>query len=131
MLVKQSRNLIKDGIIKRITVKVTKTIVHWLSNTFWSIFLRREVFWKMFLFHWLKKLSRQTLYREKTITKVIKRLWCHRDWTLKTVFEISFRIILIIKFGRITIRSRFMVNDFGTNYYWYYFHYYHYYYHFF
>ena len=58
----------------------------------------------MSLFHWLAKLTHQTLYREKTIGKVSWRQWCHGDWTLKILSEIVFCFILTTGFVQIVIR---------------------------
>ena len=112
MLDKQSRNLGTDGTITRTMVVNIKRMAHVCSNTFLSIFLRRDTiaFWKMSLLHWLTKLTHQTLYREKIIGEVLWRQWCHGDWTLKTVSEIAFCFILATGFKRIVIRT------FGANY---------------
>ena len=109
MLDKQSRNLCTNGIITRTMVVNIKSMAHVCSNTFLSIFLRREtiVFWKMSLLHWLTKLTHQTLYREKTIGEVLWRQWRHGDWTLKTVSEIAFCFILTNGFERIVIKTWF------------------------
>ena len=109
MLDKQSRNLGTDGTITRTMVVNIKRMAHVCSNTFLSIFLRRDTiaFWKMSLLHWLTKLTHQTLYREKTIGEVLWRQWRHGDWTLKTVSEIAFCFILAIGFKRIVIRTWF------------------------
>ena len=86
-----------------------KRMAHVCSNTFLSIFLRRDTiaFWKMSLLHWLTKLTHQTLYREKIIGEVLWRQWRHGDWTLKTVSEIAFCFILATGFKRIVIRTWF------------------------
>ena len=109
MLDKQSRNLGTDGTITRTMVVNIKRMAHVCSNTFLSIFLRRDTiaFWKMSLLHWLTKLTHQTLYREKTIGEVLWRQWRHGDWTLKTVSEIAFCFILATGFKRIVIRTWF------------------------
>ena len=109
MLDKQSRNLGTDGTITRTMVVNIKSMAHVCSNTFLSIFLRRDtmVFWKMSLLHWLTKLTHQTLYREKIIGEVFWRQWRHGDWTLKTVSEIAFCFILTTGFVRIVIRTWF------------------------
>ena len=109
MLDKQSRNLGTDGTITRTMVVNIKRMAHVCSNTFLSIFLRRDTiaFWKMSLLHWLTKLTHQTLYREKIIGEVLWRQWCHGDWTLKTVSEIAFCFILATGFKRIVIRTWF------------------------
>ena len=109
MLDKQSRNLGTDGTVTRTMVVNIKSMAHVCSNTFLSIFLRRDtmVFWKMSLLHWLTKLTHQTLYREKTIGEVFWTQWRHQDWTLKTVFELAFYFILTTGFVRIVIRTWF------------------------
>ena len=86
-----------------------KRMAHVYSNTFLSIFLRRDkvAFWKMSLLHWLTKLTNQTLYREKTFGEVLWRQWRHGDWILKTVSEIAFCFILATRFKRIVIRTWF------------------------
>ena len=96
MLDKESRNLGTDGTTTRTMVVNIKSMAHVCSNTFLSIFLRRDtmVFWKMSLLHWLTKLTHQTLYREKTIGEVFWRQWRHGDWTLKTGSEILFALFL-------------------------------------
>ena len=109
MLDKQSRNLGTDGTTTRTMVVNIKSMAHVCSNTFLSIFLRRDtmVFWKMSLLHWLTKLTHQTLYREKTIGIVFWRQWRHRDWMLRTVSEIAFCLILTTGFALIVIGTWF------------------------
>ena len=109
MLDKQSRNLGTDGTITRIIVENIKRMAHVCSNSFLSIFLRRDniAFWKNFVLDWLTKLTRQTFHREKTIGEVLWRQWRHGDWTLKTVSEIAFCFILATGFKRIVIRTWF------------------------
>ena len=109
MLDKQSRILGTDGTITRTMTLNMKSMGHVCSNTFLSIFLRRDtiVFRKMSPLHWLTKLTHQTLYREKTIGEVLWRQWRHGDWTLKTVSEIAFCFILATGFKRIVIRTWF------------------------
>ena len=77
-----------------------KSMAHVCSNTFLSIFLRRNsmVFGKMSLLHWLTKLTHQTLSGEKIIGEVFWRQWYHSNWTLKTVSEIPFCVILTTGF---------------------------------
>ena len=65
------------------------------------------VFWKMSLLHSLTKLTHQTLHREKIIGEVFWRQWRRGDWTLKTVPEIAFCLILTTEFVRIVIRTWF------------------------
>ena len=98
-----------DKTVTRTMVVNIKRMAHVCSNTFLSIFLRRDTiaFWKMSLLHWLTKLTHQTLYREKIIGEVLWRQWCHGDWTLKTVSEIAFCFILATGFKRIVIRTWF------------------------
>ena len=109
MLDKQSRILGTDGTMTRTMTLNMKSMGHVCSNTFLSIFLRRDtiVFRKMSPLHWLTKLTHQTLYREKTIGEVLWRQWRHGDWTLKTVSEIAFCFILATGFKRIVIRTWF------------------------
>ena len=109
MLDKQSRNLGKDGTIARMMVVNIKTMAHVCSNTFLSIFLRRNiiVLLKMSLLLWLTKLTHQTLYREKTVGEVFWIQWHHGDWILKTVSEIAFYFILTTGFVQIVIRTWF------------------------
>ena len=109
MLDKQSRNLGTDGTVTRTMAVNIKRMAHVCSNTFLSIFLRRDTiaFWKMSLLHWLTKLTHQTLYREKIIGEVLWRQWCHGYSTLKTVSEIAFCFILATGFKRIVIRTWF------------------------
>ena len=109
MLDKQSRNLGTDGTITKTMVVNIKRMPHVCSNTFLSIFQRRDTiaFWKMSLLHWWTKLAYQTLYREKIIGEVLWRQRRHGDWTLKTVSEIAFCFILATGFKRIVIRTWF------------------------
>ena len=109
MLDKQSRILGTDGTMTRTMTLNMKSMGHVCSNTFLSIFLRRDtiVFRKMSPLHWLTKLTHQTLYREKTIGEVLWRQWRHEYWTLKTVSEIAFCFILATGFKRIVIRTWF------------------------
>ena len=80
------------------------------ATPFWAFFLRGDTiaFWKMSLLQWLTKLTHQTLYREKITGEVLWRQLCHGDWTLKTVSEIAFCIILATGFKWIVIRPWFM-----------------------
>ena len=109
MLDKQSRNEGIDGTFTRTMVASIKSMAHVCSNTFLSIFLRRDTidFWKKSLLHWSTKLTHQTLYREKTIGEVLWRQWPHGDWTLKTAPEIASFFILTTGFVRTIIRSWF------------------------
>ena len=81
-------------------------MAHVCSNTFSSIILRRGsiVFWKMFLLHWLAKLTHQTLYWGKTIAEIFWIQWRHWCWKLKTVSEIAFCFILATGFIQIVTR---------------------------
>ena len=107
MLDKQSRILGTDGTMTRTMTLNMKSMGHVCSNTFLSIFLRRDtiVFRKMSPLHWLTKLTHQTLYREKTIGELLWRQWRHGDWMLKTVSEIVFFFILTTGFKWIVIRT--------------------------
>ena len=109
MLDKQSRNLGTDGTITKAMVVNIKRMPHVCSNTFLSIFQRRDTiaFWKMSLLHWWTKLTYQTLYREKITGEVLWRQRHHGDWTLKTVSEIAFCFIFSTGFKRIVVRTWF------------------------
>ena len=78
---------------------------------------------------WLTKLTRQTLYIEKTIGEVHWRQWGHRDWMWDNVYEIAFCYILFTSFVRIVIRTWFMEKDFGIDCYHYHYYDYYYFYH--
>ena len=109
MLDKQSRNSGANGTITRAMVISVKRMAQVCSNTFLSIFLRRDTiaFSKMCLLQWVTKLTHQTLYREKIIGEVLWRQWHHGDWMLKTVSEIAFCFILATGFKQIVIRTWF------------------------
>ena len=109
MLNKQSGNLGTDRTIARTMAVNIKSMAHVCSNTFSSIFLKRDiiVFWKMSLLHSLTKLIHQTIFREKTIGEALWRRWHHEDWTLKTVSERAFWFTVTTWLLQIVIRTWF------------------------
>ena len=129
MLDKQSRNLGTDRTITGIMVVNIKSMAYVCSNSFLSIFLRKDtvVFWKISLLNWLTKLTHQTLCREKTIGEVFWRQWRHVDWTLKNCYWNS---VLLYSYHWISSgcnKDLIYRNNFGIDYYYCsYFHHYHY-----
>ena len=75
--------------IKGAMVVNIKNMAHVCSNTFLSIFLRRDtiVFRIISLLHWLTKLTHQALYKENTIEEMLSRQWRHamgtEHWRLR------------------------------------------------
>ena len=78
MLDKQSRNLGADGTITRKMVGIIKSTAHVFSNTFLSIFLRRDTL------SFLEDIWKVTLIDKTDLLNPLRRGNCQRS-TLKTM----------------------------------------------
>ena len=112
MLEKQFRNLSTDGTITRTMVVNMKSMTHVYSNTFLSNFLRRVTMlvWKMSLLHWLRKLTYQTLRREKNYWRTILKKMAPWGLNVKdslSLSKIALPFILTTGFVQIVIMTWF------------------------